>query len=136
MSRLPLPTRRSERGASLIELMIALVVLALGILAVSQLFPAGTRSQVSDKMLTTANYYAQEKIEILNHLPFSDAQLTDGRHPAGIVEEACGTSGRWLRHYEVTTLASPLDNLKKVTVTVSWTFMGTRQTQSTTYVRR
>jgi type II secretory pathway pseudopilin PulG len=136
MSRLPVPTRHAERGASLIELMIALVVLALGILAVARLFPAGTRSQVSDRMLTTANYYAQEKIEILNHLLPGDAQLTDGRHPPGIATEACGPSGRWARYYEITSLASPLDNLKKVTVTVSWTFMGTRQTQSTTYLRR
>jgi type IV pilus assembly protein PilV len=130
------PARRSERGATLIELMISLVVLALGILAVVRLFPAGARSQLGDQMLTSGNYYAQEKIEVLNHLQWSDAQLTDGRHPAGIATEACGASGRWARYYEVTSLASPLDNLKKVTVTVSWTFMGTRQTQSTTYLRR
>jgi len=136
MSRSPAPTRRHERGASLIELMIALVVLSLGILAVAQLFPAGTRSQVSDRMLTSGNYYAQDKIETLNHLPWSDTQLTDGRHPPGIATEACGTSGRWLRFYEVTSLAAPLDNLKKVTVTVKWTYMGARQVQSTTYLRR
>ena len=136
MTRSPVPTRRSERGASLIELMIALVVLSLGILAVSQLFPAGTRSQVSDRMLTSGNYYTQEKIEVLNHLPWSDAQLTDGRHPGGSATEACGSTGRWHRFYEVTTLAAPLDNLKKVTVTVTWTFMGARQVQSTTYMRR
>jgi type II secretory pathway pseudopilin PulG len=136
MSRLPVPTRHAERGASLIELMIALVVLALGILAVARLFPAGTRSQVSDKMMTSANYYAQEKIEILNHLQWSDAQLTDGRHPAGTAIEPCGTSGRWQRYYEISSLTAPLDNLKKVTVTVTWTFLGTRQVQSTTYLRR
>jgi prepilin-type N-terminal cleavage/methylation domain-containing protein len=136
MSRLPVPTRHADRGASLIELMIALIVLSLGILAVVRLFPAGTRSQVSDKMLTSANYYAQEKIENLNHLPWADAQLTDGRHPPGIATEACGTSGRWQRFYEITTLTAPLDNLKKVTVTVSWTFLGARQVQSTTYLRR
>ena len=136
MSRPAVPARRSERGATLIELMIALVVLALGIMAVSQLFPAGTRSQVSDRMLTSANYYAQEKIEVLNRVLFSDAQLTDGRHPPGTATEACGTSGKWQRYYEVTTLAAPLDNLKRVTVTVTWQFMGNRRTQSTTYLRR
>jgi prepilin-type N-terminal cleavage/methylation domain-containing protein len=130
------PARRSERGATLIELMIALVVLALGILAVVRLFPAGARSQLGDQMLTSGNYYAQEKIEVLNHMLFSDPQLTDGRHPPGTATEACGTSGKWHRYYEVTSLAAPLDNLKRVTVTVTWTFMGARQTQSTTYLRR
>ena len=31
---------------------------------------------------------------------------------------------------------APLDNLKKVTVTVQWTFQGNRSVTSTTYVRR
>ena len=38
-----LRTIRSEDGTSLAELMVAIVMLAVGILAVAQLFPAGTR---------------------------------------------------------------------------------------------
>jgi Tfp pilus assembly protein PilV len=120
----------------MVELMIALVVLALGILAVSRLFPAGTRSQLQSRMLTSANFYAQQKLEDLGRLAWNDPALTDGRHPAGTVNEQLGTSGQWARYYNVTTMTSPLDNLKKVTVTVSWTFMGARQVQTTTYLRR
>jgi prepilin-type N-terminal cleavage/methylation domain-containing protein len=130
------PTRPAERGASLIELMIALVVLSLGILAVAQLFPAGARAQVSDRMMTAGTYYAQEKLEELNRLTWADPALADGRHPPGTATEAVGTTGRWRRHYEVSTLPAPLDNLRKVTVTVAWTFMGDRSVQSTTYLRR
>ena len=129
-------TSRSERGASLIELMIALVVLSLGILAVARLFPAGARAQLGDRMMTAGSYYAQEKLEELNRLPWSDAALIDGRHPPGAATEDLGTSAAWHRYYEVSTLPAPLDNLKKVTVTVNWTFMGVRSTQSTTYLRR
>ena len=43
----------AERGSTLIELMIALVILAIGLLAVNQLFPAGTRAQVRDRMLAS-----------------------------------------------------------------------------------
>src|SRR5438094_6004942 len=32
-----------ERGATLIELMVALIVMAIGVLAIAQLFPAGRR---------------------------------------------------------------------------------------------
>jgi prepilin-type N-terminal cleavage/methylation domain-containing protein len=128
--------RRSERGASLIELMIALVVLSLGILAVARLFPAGARAQLGDRLMTSGSFYAQEKLEELNRLPWADANLTDGRHPPGAAVEDLGTSARWHRFYEVSTLPAPLDNLKKVTVTVSWTFMGDKSTQSTTYLRR
>jgi hypothetical protein len=120
----------------MIELMIALVVLAIGVLAVAQLFPAGSRGQLKDRMATTGSLYAQAKIESLSVLSWTDASLTDGRHPPGIATEDLGTSGKWHRYYNVTTLASPLDNCKRVTVTVNWTFMGTRQVQSTTYLRK
>jgi type II secretory pathway pseudopilin PulG len=127
---------RAERGASLIELMIALVVLSLGILAMAQLFPAGTRSQVQGRMTTAGSYYAQEKIEDLNRVSWSDASLTAGRHPAGTATENLGPSGKWHRYYNVSILPAPLDNLKKVQVVVTWDFLGARSVQSTTYLRR
>ena len=116
--------------------MIALVVLSLGILAVAQLFPAGARAQLSDRMATAAGNHAQEKLEELNRLPWSDPALTDGRHPPGTATETLGQSARWRRFYEVSTLPAPLENLKKVTVTVGWTYLGDRSVQSTTYLRR
>jgi Tfp pilus assembly protein PilV len=129
----PVTTRtRSERGTSLAELMIALVVLSIGLLAVAQLFPAGSRSQVQDRMLTTASYYAQEKIESFVNLPWNHTSLTEGRHPAGTATENLGA---WQRFYQVDIMDPPLDNLKKITVTVSWTFQGNRSVTATTYVR-
>lgn len=124
-----------ERGASLIELMIALVVLSLGILSLAQLFPAGSRGQLRDRMTTAANYYAQEKIEELSTLPWTHAALAAGTHPpAGF--DSLGESGRWLRRYQVEQMAGALNNLKKVTVTVQWTYMGDRSVQAVTYLRR
>ncbi|MBI1796579.1 MAG: prepilin-type N-terminal cleavage/methylation domain-containing protein [Candidatus Eisenbacteria bacterium] len=136
MTRRLRASRARERGASLVELMIALVVLSLGILAMARLFPAGTRSQLQTRMTTTASFYTQEKIEDLSRLPWGDASLTDGRHPAGVATENLGSSGAWHRFYNVTTMGVPLDNLKKVTVTVAWSFVGARQVQATTYLRR
>jgi prepilin-type N-terminal cleavage/methylation domain-containing protein len=126
-----------SRGFSLVEVMVALVVLAVGILAVGKMFPAGARGQVQDRLTLGANDYVQEKVEYLRTCTWSSADLTDGRHPAGIATESCG-SGRWQRFYLVTTMASPLDNLKKVDVTVNWTGAGVsaQPVTSTTYVRR
>ena len=129
----PAEVARDERGTTLAELMIALVVLAVGLLAVAQLFPSASRGQVQDRMLTTANYYAQEKVEDLVNLTWTDTRLTVARHPAGTATEDLG---QWQRFYTVTQLAAPLDNLKKVTVTVTWNFQGNRSVNATTYIRR
>ena len=131
------PQRSREQGMSLVELCIALVVLAIGILAVARLFPAGARAQAQDQILTKANYYAQEKVEALTGLTWADAPLFDGRHPAGTAFDTLGT-GAWLRSYQVATMASPLDNLKKVDVTINYRGAGLaqRSVTATTYVRR
>jgi hypothetical protein len=115
--------------------MIALVILTLGILAVGHLFPAGSRSQLQSRMTTAANYYAQEKLEQLAGRPWTSTDLTDGRHPASGFE-SLGPSGQWQRFYQVSTMAAPLANLKQVTVTVQWTYMGARSVTTTTYLRR
>jgi Tfp pilus assembly protein PilV len=132
------PQRSHEQGMSLVELCIALLVLAVGILAVGRLFPAGARAQAQDRILISANYYAQEKVEALTGLSWSDAALTDGRHPAGTAFDTLGTAGQWMRSYTVATMAGSLDNLKRVDVTVSYRGAGQAQRSltATTYVRR
>jgi prepilin-type N-terminal cleavage/methylation domain-containing protein len=126
-----------ERGMSLVELLVALVVLAIGILAVGGMFPAGARSQAQDRLLISANYYAQEKVEALTGLSWADASLLDGRHPAGTAFDTLGT-GQWQRFYQVTTLTGTLQNLKKVDVTVNYSGAGQAQraVTATTYLRR
>ena len=124
-----------ERGATLVELMVALVVLALGVLAVAQLFPAGSRSQLRSRMLSTANYYAQDTIEQTERLTWADPGLAPGRHPSG-TPEALGTTGAWHRYYDVDDMAAPLDYLRRVTVTVTWTAMRPETVTAVTYVRR
>ena len=127
----------NEHGMSLVELLIALVVLSIGILAVGGMFPAGVRSQAQDRLLISANYYAQEKLEALTGLSWADASLTDGRHPAGTAFETLG-SGAWQRFYQVTTMTGTLQNLKKVDVTVNYQGAGqaSRAVTATTYLRR
>ncbi len=127
--------RHAERGTTLAELMIALVVLSLGVLAVGQLFPAGTRSSEAARLTSAANYLAQEQLEQLKGEDWHSTALEDGRHPASGFDSV-GTSQRMGRFYEVSSMASPLDNLKRVTVTVEWIQQGTRSVTATTYMRQ
>jgi type II secretory pathway pseudopilin PulG len=124
------------RGTTMVELLFALVLLAIGVLAAAQLFPAGSRAQTRDRMLSTGNYYAQDKLEELRALAWDDAGLTVGRHPSGTGTEALGETGAWERYYDVTQLTAPMDNLKKISVIVRWTTTRTDSVTATTYVRR
>ena len=125
-----------ERGISLVEILIALVVLSVGIMAIAGIFPAGTRTEVQTRMQSSANYFAQEKLEELRAIHWTDPALTAGRHPAGSVCDTLGATKAWLRFYEVTDLAAPLQDLKRVSVNVSWTYKTTRSVIDTMYVRK
>ena len=128
-------SRRSERGITLVEVLIAVLVMTTGILALGRLIPSASRGAQSDKMLTQANAYAQHTIEDLQTMTWSDPRLVDGRHPLSSNEQL-GSNGQWERYYEIATMAAPLDNLRKVTVTVTWDYTGPHNVTATTYLRR
>jgi prepilin-type N-terminal cleavage/methylation domain-containing protein len=129
-------SRSGERGISLVEVLIALVVLSVGIMAIGGIFPAGTRTEMQTRMQSSANYYAQLKLEELRAIPWDDPALNAGRHPAGAVWDTLGTTQAWRRFYQVDQLAAPLSDLKRVSVNVSWTYRGTRSVIDTIYVRK
>uniref|UniRef100_A0A832I302 Prepilin-type N-terminal cleavage/methylation domain-containing protein n=1 Tax=Eiseniibacteriota bacterium TaxID=2212470 RepID=A0A832I302_UNCEI len=126
------PVRGDQRGVTLVELMIALVVLALGVMAVGALFPTGTREASKDNAYTVAHYHAQEKLEELRGKTWTDPDLAPGRHPSTV--EDLGSV--WRRWYDVEAMSAPLDNLRKITVSVYWIGQSSDTVTATTYVRR
>lgn len=125
--------RRTARGVLLVELVVAIVLIAVGLLIVAQILPLGPGGQIQDRMASTADDYAQQKVRELGELAWADADLAPGHHPAsGGTEDL----GRWRRSYEVEVLDNPYDGLKRVTVTVSWDDRGARSLSSTAFVRR
>lgn len=122
----------SPSGISFVEVLIALVMLSIGLLAVKQLLPSGTRGAGSDRMQTLARYYADEKVEEFVKLGWSDPTLAPGRHPA----QGDGDNlGAWRRCYRVDVVGAPFLRLKRVTVTVTWEAEGPHAVSATTYMR-
>ena len=68
------PSRSS--GSTLIEVMIAMAVLAVGLLAMWQLHVVGITSTAAARRHTIATALAQELVSGLERLPFSDALLS------------------------------------------------------------
>lgn len=68
---------RNERGFTLIEVLIATTLLAVGILGVTKLQLSFMQSNTKASIVTTGSAQAQSVIEELLTVPFDDGRLTD-----------------------------------------------------------
>jgi prepilin-type N-terminal cleavage/methylation domain-containing protein len=139
----PLPPRRpahrsGEAGFSIIELMVALVLLGLGILSVANLFPLGSRTQVRDRLRTSAADVAQQKMEQLRISKWNEAVLDPGVHPDASGETiVLDDEGTFNRRWIVESQAGAFADMKKVTVRVIWSYQARPDTiDLVTYFRR
>jgi prepilin-type N-terminal cleavage/methylation domain-containing protein len=69
------PARADERGMSLVEILVALTILALAVLSLMPLFLAAIKTAASANQLTNANTLVREKLEELAGYPRGDARL-------------------------------------------------------------
>lgn len=98
----------------MMELLVAMIVIALGLLALSGLFPLGSRARMKGEGITKAIELAQQKMEQLTELGYDS--LETGTHDSTVV---MGYKIEWW----VTSIgwsASRYDSLKVVTDTVSY----------------
>ena len=73
-------TRQSQRGVTLIELLVALALLAFVLLGITPLFMASVKSNFSANEYTSIHVLARDRLEQLMNLPFTDDQLKAGDH--------------------------------------------------------
>jgi len=136
----PLPPRRPAAGAdprsgfSLVEILVALVLLGLGILTLANLFPLGSRTQTRDRMRTSATDLAQQKMEQLRIKGWTDPDLDLGTHgPDSLNLE---DEGRFQRSWIVEAQTGDFADMKKVTARVTWTYQRPDTVDLVTYFRR
>ncbi len=98
-------------GFTILEVVISASIFAIGILGVAALQTAAIKTLSSSNYATTGTTNAQDKLEELLELPFSDSDLSVGDHT-----EANPPSG-----YTITwTVAADTSSSKSVAVTSSW----------------
>jgi prepilin-type N-terminal cleavage/methylation domain-containing protein len=131
MSRPDLHT--SEKGFTIIEVLIALAVFAIGILAVTAMQIKAIQSNSSASGLTEATTLAQDKVENLTALDYDDASLddTDGDDGGpgvggGLDDKTTATADYWQNSGIYTIFWNvavdfPIDNTKTIRVIVTWT---------------
>jgi type IV pilus assembly protein PilV len=105
---------KPEKGYTLIEVLMAISILAVGMLAIASLQTSGIRVNATAQHITTRTTWAQDRIEKLMALPYNDPWLEEaGNDP--------GTDSAGNKHEEKTI--EDYTNYTK-TYTISWEVEG------------
>jgi type IV pilus assembly protein PilV len=110
------PLEKDNDGFSLLEVLIALVVLAVGFLGLSSMTIGTTETLSYSKNLTTATTLARWKMEQIKNARYKN--ITAANYPT----EAYGSIAEHPRFQRTVTINdnTPAANMKTITVTVSW----------------
>jgi prepilin-type N-terminal cleavage/methylation domain-containing protein len=117
----------TERGFTLVEIMVAICVFSIGMLAVASMQVSGTNGTANAKWHTGATAWASDQTEKIISLPYDHPDLTDGAH-AGVTEDQYAIS------WDVQDDAL-VDNTKTITVTVAWDGIWLDRTISFVYYK-
>jgi len=105
-------TLKKENGYTLIEVLIALTIFAVGLLAVAGMQTAAVRMNSTAGKLTNLSTWGMDKIEELSTLPYSDP----------ILDSAVNPHQEQLGDYTISWTVidnNPITNTKNITVTVA-----------------
>ena len=110
---------KKSKGFSLIEMLIALVILSISLLALAGLMATTTKNNSFGSHMTEAVTFAQDKLEELKVTSWGN--IVPGTDP---LPRPGSTGINYNRTWNVSILANPTpppnDLLKTVTITVNW----------------
>jgi len=125
--------RCSDDGFTLIEVMIALFVLTVGILAVAMMQITSINGNKTAFDISEASFLAESKLEELLSIPFNHADLDDIQPDgsAGLNNNTAATAdnnatsgnGRYTILWNVAD-GSPETNTKTIKIIVTWEYKG------------
>jgi len=102
-----------NKGFSLLEVLIGLVILAVGILAIAALQTTSVRGNFFSHNLMQATYVAQDRLESLKNVPFDSNLIQDGSSGNGTTTIS-GIAFNW--SYTVADNAG----IRTINCTVTW----------------
>lgn len=116
--------RTGQAGFTLLEVMIATSILAIGILGIIQMHISAIQGNETAWKFTESSSFAANEIERLIRLSYDDDDFVDGSK----TQEQYNVS--W-----TVTDTDPIPNVKKITMTVGWTDKGIAKTYISEYYK-
>ena len=107
---------RNRKGLSLVELLVAITLMAIGFLGVVAMFPMGSRTVAESGLQSAAVELAQQGLEGLLDLSYIDPKLNPGDEHA----DADTLGARTYFSQWTVTQDVPITGCKTVVYTVSW----------------
>lgn len=104
---------RSSRGMTMVELLVAVIVLTIGILAMAGVVPMAMRTITKNRIVTKAVEYSQQEMETLKRLGYDNLATVSTAHfnPSG--------DTRYETWITVTDAIGGVSNIRMVRVTTS-----------------
>jgi type IV pilus assembly protein PilV len=103
----------NKKGFSLIEVLVGLIILAIGLIAIAGMQITSVRGNFFSSNITQASVLAQDRMETLRNVAYADAALTVGNHNEGLIPGTIFT-----RDYDVSLV--PGTTMLTIMVRVRW----------------
>ena len=125
----------NQRGFSLIEILIAITIFAIGILAVGKMQITAIKGNYFANDLTEATTLAQDRMEKLIGLSYTDP-LLGGNNPTATDHNDANNpvDGRYNISWNIDS-NYPINNTKTIMVNVGWTDRGAPKEVSITSMK-
>jgi len=109
--------KRGECGFTLLEVLVAMVILAVGLLGMASLSIGIIKGNAFSKEISSATTCAREKLEDVERLGFSDTPATNTT-----VTESYNSMTEYAdyKRETITTVNTPVTDMKTITITVYW----------------
>ena len=111
---------KRSKGFTLIEVMVALVILAISLLALAGLMVTTTKNNSFGGHMTEAATFAQDKLEQLRAAPWTG--IVSGSDPVPVTTAIPGAPGTGISYARNWIVAdNPNGTQRWVTITMNWT---------------
>ncbi len=131
---------RDERGMTLIEILISMLLLTIVSLALIQSALVSINANLVNELRETAVRVTEQRMSELRNMPFSaaDMQLTDPSLPQGVTDTPITMKVRGADFsFAIKRKISPVDvNNRQVTLTATWSYKNTNYQHGVSTVLR
>ena len=119
---------KDDHGYTLIELMLAIVILSAGILSLMCMQISAIRTNSGARHLTESTTLCADQFEKIMSMSYNDVNLTPGTTTSR-------AEGNYTIQWNVSAENIPINNVKTIRVTASWAEAGQQRSVSSEYYK-